>query len=471
MGRPFLVASLGLLLGSLIAAAIAVLEPMGPVERSALSVSLATAAAATSVPAGLLLLNHYRYGGRRTDLDAGIIVLLTSALWLLPSRVLPVLIPEMRNISPLLGAGIALTVLWLSRPQASSNQTRVADSIGDLVERMRSVAVAAATTVLSLTFLELILPGISVARTIEPVNGALFGIGALFMLARGYRGRQWSLTFIGMNLLGLEIGDAMANSTDDVSSGLWLGACFISLVGASIGTFGALAVAKTSAASRERELLAASIYRVEALQLKTLNEDRLHDLRSGLLSVEAFAGSLDSDPSVDLLVEEVARLREMVAASRVVEVVSLDLELKRVAIARRALGIDLELDTVAGLDVLAARPDVIEVVQNLVDNAVSHGSGNGIEIRAWQADEFVILKVADSGPGFDEQALPLVFERGYSTNHQGTGLGLHIVRKLVGSLGGDVSAMNRSGGGAILEVRLPAASPTTSDTSSLNVRV
>lgn len=471
LGRPFIVAGLVLLLGALVAALLAVVEPLGEIERSALSVSLATAAAATSLPAGLFLVNHYRYGGRRSDLDAGIIVLLTSALWLLPSRAFPVFVPHMRDVSPLLGAGIALTVVWLSRPQRAGGDQRGADSMWALLTRVRSVAIAATATVALLAILELVVPGISVARTMEPVNGALFGLGALFMLIRGYRTQQWSLTFIGMHLLGLEIGDAMAIAADDVTSGMWLGACFLSLVGASIGTFGALAVAKTAAESRERELLAASLYRIEALQVVSSNEERLHDLRSGLLSVEAFAGSLDRDPSVDLLVEEVARLREMVAASRQREIVDLDQELRRVVAARHALGVELDLDSEPDLRVLGPRSDLLEVVQNLVDNAVRHAPGSDVEVSARRAGDAIVLKVADRGAGFDESTLPLVFERGFTTNHQGTGLGLHIVRKLAGSLGGTVTAMNRRGGGALIEVRLPAADPRSAGDSAIDVRV
>lgn len=471
LGRPFMIAGIALLLGAVAAAALAIVEPMTDMQRSALSVGMATAAAATSLPAGILLVNHYRHGGRRSDLDAGIIVLLTSALWLLPSRALPVLDPDVRNLSPLLGAGIALTVLWLARPDRSSSQQMGGESWLALFERMRRVGLAALAVVAVLALLELAVSDVSIARTVEPVNSTLFGLGALIMLIRGYRSEQWSLTFIGMDLLGLEIGDAMAAASDDVTSGMWLGACFVSLVGALIGTFGALAVAKTSAASRERELLAASLYRVEAMQMVSSNEERLHDLRSGLLSVEAFVGSLDRDASVDLLVEEVARLRQMVSASRAQEVVALDDELRRIVAARHALGVEVELDATSEIAVLGARADVLEVIQNLVDNAVRHGAGRCITLTARREAEAVIVKVADRGPGFDPRTLPFVFERGYTTNHDGTGLGLHIVRKLVAGLGGTVAAMNRRDGGALIEVRLPAVDPSASTDTAVDASV
>ena len=71
------------------------------------------------------------------------------------------------------------------------------------------------------------------------------------------------------------------------------------------------------------------------------------------------------------------------------------------------------------------------------------------------------LIVADEGPGIPERDLPLVFERFHRAPEAralpGSGLGLAIVRHTAEHHGGEVSAANRPGGGALVRLRLPAA--------------
>ncbi len=457
MGLTFMVGGIVLLVAFAFGLLIALYEPLSEVPRLALAVSLSTAAAATSVPAGVLLINHYRFGGRRSDLDAGVIVLVTSSLWLLPSLALPAIVPSARTTSPLLGAGIAVTVLWLA---ITSAEGRSADrvSLGQALLRLRAVAASAALCVVVLGAADWLTPELDVATFVSPFNSVLFGLGAFVLLIRGYRSSDVALSFIGMNLLGLQLGYALTAGAASPESGAWLGASFISFVGAIIGIAGVLRLVRVSSESRQRELLAASLYRVETLQLESLAEERLHDLRSGLLSVEAFASSLDTDPSVELLVEEVARLRELVAASKQPQIIDVDEVLKAVVRARAALGISVHYRGQASLSVLGVRSDFCEVIQNVLDNSVRHADAASVTIDAARDRDRVSIAISDDGPGFDEDFLPVLFERGFSTHLDGTGLGLHIVRRLVNDLGGEVVLSNRPSGGAVVDLRFPVAS-------------
>ena len=72
----------------------------------------------------------------------------------------------------------------------------------------------------------------------------------------------------------------------------------------------------------------------------------------------------------------------------------------------------------------------------------------------------MITEFQDSGPGIKEPNR--IFDPFYTTKSvgKGTGLGLSICYGIVKEHGGDISARNREDGGAVIEVRLPAAGRT-----------
>jgi two-component system, OmpR family, sensor kinase len=106
-----------------------------------------------------------------------------------------------------------------------------------------------------------------------------------------------------------------------------------------------------------------------------------------------------------------------------------------------------------------------QVLGNLLRNALVHTpEGTPVEIGLARADGEVGLSVRDHGPGLPADADPrALFERfwraepGRERGRAGAGLGLAIVAGIVEAHGGSVGARNVPGGGAVFEVRLPAA--------------
>jgi PAS domain S-box-containing protein len=109
----------------------------------------------------------------------------------------------------------------------------------------------------------------------------------------------------------------------------------------------------------------------------------------------------------------------------------------------------------------ADRQRAVQVLQNLLQNAVQHSpSGRDVEVRLAPARlgdrPAVAVEVLDRGPGFAPGETQRIFEPFYSRRAGGTGMGLALAHRLVHDHGGTITAANREGGGASLCVVLPA---------------
>jgi signal transduction histidine kinase/CheY-like chemotaxis protein len=88
-----------------------------------------------------------------------------------------------------------------------------------------------------------------------------------------------------------------------------------------------------------------------------------------------------------------------------------------------------------------------------VDETAAHGAG----LRA--AGDYVVLRVSDTGTGFDQDLAARIFEPFFTTKEQGkgTGLGLSIVYSAVQRSGGAVAVQSQPGRGATFEILVPRA--------------
>jgi signal transduction histidine kinase len=96
-------------------------------------------------------------------------------------------------------------------------------------------------------------------------------------------------------------------------------------------------------------------------------------------------------------------------------------------------------------------------VRNLVENALSHTREHStVEIRV---EDCGTITVCDEGPGIRVNDRDMLFERfwrGDRTRSGGAGLGLSIVKRIVETHRGRVSADNLPGGGAAFSIYLDA---------------
>jgi signal transduction histidine kinase len=122
------------------------------------------------------------------------------------------------------------------------------------------------------------------------------------------------------------------------------------------------------------------------------------------------------------------------------------------------LALDLHVDRVVPSDlppVFVDRQRMMQVFQNLIENALQHSPGS-VTVEAGRAEDGVWAAVRDAGPGFAPEDLPRLFEPFFTRREGGTGLGLSIAQRIVELHGGRITAENLPAGGAAVTVSLPA---------------
>ncbi|MEU0494149.1 SpoIIE family protein phosphatase [Mycobacterium sp. NPDC006124] len=105
-----------------------------------------------------------------------------------------------------------------------------------------------------------------------------------------------------------------------------------------------------------------------------------------------------------------------------------------------------------------------KVVLNLLSNALKFTFDGAVTVRVRGEDGGAVVTVADTGIGVSAAEMPRLFERFHrietarSRSTEGSGIGLALVRELVGLQGGTIAADSREGVGTTFAVRLPFGS-------------
>lgn len=98
-----------------------------------------------------------------------------------------------------------------------------------------------------------------------------------------------------------------------------------------------------------------------------------------------------------------------------------------------------------------------QILLNLVDNAARSGAKN-VWVELSQANGRVKVAVADDGPGVPPDMVSRIFDPFFTTRAEGegTGLGLHLSRRIAHECGGELRYERRGGGGARFVMEVPA---------------
>ena len=206
-----------------------------------------------------------------------------------------------------------------------------------------------------------------------------------------------------------------------------------------------------------------------------------HEVRNPLFGISAMLDAYDEELRTEHLGEFSDRIREQVARLthlmtellefgkpvRVTKVPGTLPELIAEVIATRTdlankSGVTLRNAVDENLPSMAMdRPRLRQVFDNLIDNAIQHSpSGGTVTLFATEARRagrrWIDVRVEDEGHGFNADDLRHVFEPFFTRRERGIGLGLPIVQRIVEEHSGHVIAANRTEGGAVITVCLPA---------------
>ncbi len=128
--------------------------------------------------------------------------------------------------------------------------------------------------------------------------------------------------------------------------------------------------------------------------------------------------------------------------------------------------IHLQFDTEIEERIMLCDPDKIErIMLNLLSNAIKFSKpGGDIMVNVYDREDRILISVKDTGIGIHADKLELVFERfrqvdkSFTRNHEGSGIGLSLVKSLVELHGGRITLKSQYGQGSEFLIDLPVRS-------------
>ena len=132
----------------------------------------------------------------------------------------------------------------------------------------------------------------------------------------------------------------------------------------------------------------------------------------------------------------------------------------------KGISLDVELDERLPRRLIGDELRLRQILFNLVGNSIKFTAAGSVRVQFWKLPHTregecrVLCCVEDSGEGIRDDALPVIFEPfvqgegSYVRRHQGAGLGLAIVARLVHMMGGSL-AIDSSGTGTTVCLSLP----------------
>jgi signal transduction histidine kinase len=210
-----------------------------------------------------------------------------------------------------------------------------------------------------------------------------------------------------------------------------------------------------------------------------------HEIQSPLTSIKGFARALQDDnlseekrkhyltiietetTRLSKLSQNLLKLTLLESEEYTPERVSyrLDQQLKQIVLNSEPLWAEKEIELELNLEkvhITADQESMSQVWVNLIHNSIKFTpSGGTITIQLKEDEEFVEIRIHDTGIGISEEQKQHIFERFYKADssrnraYGGSGLGLAIVKKVLDLHEGEIKVESEEGNGTEFIVRIP----------------
>ena len=181
-----------------------------------------------------------------------------------------------------------------------------------------------------------------------------------------------------------------------------------------------------------------------------------HDLRNPLGVAKGRVEMIDDEEHAPIVTKNLERMEEIIddvltlarEGQSVAETESVDLAALAATCWKQVETETASLSTDGKLTIEADPTRIQRLLENLLRNAIEHGGEDVAITLGPLPDGFY---VEDDGPGIDAAHTDEIFEPGFTTNREGTGFGLNIVKETAEAHGWTVSITEGSTGGARFE--------------------
>ncbi|MDD4382011.1 MAG: HAMP domain-containing sensor histidine kinase [Candidatus Dojkabacteria bacterium] len=208
--------------------------------------------------------------------------------------------------------------------------------------------------------------------------------------------------------------------------------------------------------------------------------------------LEKFSGQIDKDRDeyerylsrINQAIEEQLELMEMLLTSSGIEGDNIELNIEKVDIKERielcidnfsnqAKGKNIRIFNKINSDtpsVLADKIKIMEILNNLIGNAIKFTNKGSITIQTSFDNDYVSVIIKDTGIGIKEEDIPKIWDKFYRVDNDcktkysdninivkpgGSGLGLYVVYNLIKMMKGDIEVESKYGKGSLFIFRLP----------------
>ncbi|ADQ14698.1 sensor histidine kinase [Halanaerobium hydrogeniformans] len=211
--------------------------------------------------------------------------------------------------------------------------------------------------------------------------------------------------------------------------------------------------------------------------------DLAHELRTPITTIKGYIEAFEdgkislNQENLDELKEEIARMVSLIeklkefaeAQNKIFNLQKEQIEINKLIknVSKKKLkqieskNIKLNLELEKELIIEADKDSLIQILNNLIENAVKYNRDNGkITIKSCQRDNNIIIQISDTGYGISREDLPYIFERFYradksrSSENGGTGIGLAVTKELIEAHGAKIE-VDSNNNGSIFKIIFP----------------